>query len=49
MPGINVRSPPRDRLKNVKMIENIIERAVVWQSIEQLSNGSLRLHRFASE
>ena len=47
-PLLDVSPTTRDGLQNVEMVKNIIQGAVVWKSVEKISDGSLRLHQIPS-
>jgi hypothetical protein len=42
--GFDICSPALDGLQHVEMVENIIERAVLWEAIKERPNRFFDLH-----
>jgi hypothetical protein len=42
--GFAVRKPPSDRLYNVQVVQDVIEAAIVWQTVEERPNGIFGRH-----
>jgi hypothetical protein len=43
-PGLCVGKPSFDLLHHVKVVENVLETAVVRETFQKISNGSIGLH-----
>jgi hypothetical protein len=46
--GGHIRLPTLDHLKDIQVVQDVLDAAIVWQTIEERSDGFLDLHAASS-